>query len=73
MTKSSTLAGPLAVVAWYYIRGRCCAGRRGASLGGLLAAGSVRSRGLNAAVVLAHAERDLLGWLGLAIIGRSSC
>ena len=68
MAKSSTLAGPLAVVAWYYSAAGAALAA-GASLGGLLAAGSVHYCGLNAAVVLAHAQLNLLGWLGLAIIG----
>jgi nitrite reductase (NO-forming) len=68
MIRSSRLAGPLAVVAWYYV----AAGAAlvvGGTLGGLLAAGSARSPALDEALVLAHAQVNLLGWLGLAVIG----
>jgi nitrite reductase (NO-forming) len=68
MARSSPLAGPLAVVAWYYVAAGAALAAGGA-LGGVLAAGSVRSPSLDAALVLAHAEVNLLGWLGLAIIG----
>ena len=68
MARSSPLAGPLAVVAWYYVAAGSALAAGGA-LGGVLAAGSVRSPSLDAALVLAHAEVNLLGWLGLAIIG----
>jgi nitrite reductase (NO-forming) len=68
MTRSSPLAGPLAVVAWYYVAAGAALAA-GGTLGGVLAADSVRSPGLDAALVLAHAEVNLLGWLGLAIIG----
>ncbi len=68
MARSSPLAGPLAVVASYYIAAGASLAVGGA-LGGELAAGSARSPGLDAALVLAHAEVNLLGWLGLAIIG----
>ena len=68
MIRSSPLAGPLAVVAWYYVAAGAALAA-GGTLGGMLAAGPVRSPGLDAALVLAHAEVNLLGWLGLAIIG----
>jgi nitrite reductase (NO-forming) len=68
MARSSPLAGPLAVVAWYYVAAGAALAVGGA-LGGMLAAGSVRSPRLDAALVLAHAQVNLLGWLGLAIIG----
>lgn len=66
MAKSSTLAGPLAVVAWYHIAAGAALAA-GASLGACWRL--ARYRGLNAAVVLAHAQLNLLGRLGLAIIG----
>ena len=65
---SSSLAGPLGVVAWYYIAAGTALAF-GGTLGGVLAAGLIRSPGLQTAVVLAHAHLNLLGWLGLAIIG----
>jgi nitrite reductase (NO-forming) len=68
MTRSSPLAGPLAIVALYYVAAGAALAA-GGTLGGMLAAGPVRSSGLDAALVLAHAEVNLLGWLGLAIIG----
>jgi nitrite reductase (NO-forming) len=68
MVRSSPMPGPLAVVAWYYVAAGVALAA-GAALGGVLAAGSVRSPILDEAVVLAHAQMNLLGWLGLAIIG----
>jgi nitrite reductase (NO-forming) len=68
MARSSPLAGPLWIVAWYYVAAGAALAAGGA-LGGVLAAGPVRTPGLDAALVLAHAEVNLLGWLGLAIIG----
>jgi len=68
MARSSPLAGPLAVVAWYYAAAGAALAV-GGTLGGVLAAGAVRSPRLDAALVLAHAQVNLLGWLGLAIIG----
>jgi nitrite reductase (NO-forming) len=65
---SPSLAGPLGVVAWYYIAADTALAF-GGTLGGVLAAGLIRSPGLQTAVVLAHAHLNLLGWLGLAIIG----
>ena len=66
--RSSAKARPLAVVAWYYVAAGGALAVGGA-LGGLLAAGAVRPPALNHALVLAHAQVNLLGWLGLAIIG----
>ncbi len=68
MIRASPLAGPLSVVAWYYVAAGAALAV-GGTLGGVLAAGPVRSPGLDAALVLAHAQVNLLGWLGLAIIG----
>ena len=68
MAYSSPLAGPLAVVAWYYVAAGAALAV-GGTLGGVLAAGSQRSPGMDAALKLAHAQVNLLGWLGLAIIG----
>jgi nitrite reductase (NO-forming) len=68
MARSSPLAGPLSFVAWYYVAAGAALAV-GGTLGAVLAAGSVRSPAVDAALVLAHAEVNLLGWLGLAIIG----
>jgi 2-hydroxychromene-2-carboxylate isomerase len=68
MVSSSRLAGPLAVVAWYYVAAGAALAV-GGTLGGVLAAGPARSPALDDALVLAHAQANLLGWLGLAIIG----
>lgn len=68
MARSSPMPGQLAVVAWYYVwAGLALAA--GGTLGGVLAARAVRWPILDEAVVLAHAQVNLLGWLGLAIIG----
>jgi nitrite reductase (NO-forming) len=68
MARSSPLAGPLAIVAWYYLAAGAALAA-GGTLGGLLAAGWVRSPRLAGALTLAHAQLNLLGWLGLALIG----
>jgi nitrite reductase (NO-forming) len=68
MVRSSPMPGQLAVVAWYYVSAGVALAA-GGTLGGVLAAGAVRSPVLDDAVVLAHAQVNLLGWLGLAIIG----
>ena len=68
MVRSSPLAGPLRIVAWYYVAAGAALAV-GGTLGGLLAAGWVGPSRLAGAFVLAHAEVNLLGWLGLAIIG----
>lgn len=68
MIRSSPLAGSLSIVAWYYpAAGAALAA--GGTIGGILASGRVRSADLDAALVLAHGEVNLLGWLGLAVIG----
>ncbi|MGE5293018.1 MAG: hypothetical protein ACM3ML_38715 [Micromonosporaceae bacterium] len=68
MARASPLAGPLAVVAWYYVAAGFALAA-GGTLGAVLAAGPARSARWDTALVLAHAEVNLLGWLGLAIIG----
>ncbi len=68
MARASALAGPLAVLVRYYAAAGAALVAGGA-LGGLLAAGWIRSPRLAGAVTLAHAELNLLGWLGLAVIG----
>lgn len=68
MARSSPLAGPLAVVTWYYVAAGAALAV-GGTLGGLLAAGWAGSPRLTSAVTLVHAQLNLLGWLGLAFIG----
>jgi nitrite reductase (NO-forming) len=68
MARSSPMAGPLAVVAWYYLAAGAALAA-GGTVGGLLAAGWVRSPRLAGALTLAHAQLNLFGWVGLAVIG----
>ncbi|MHB1595995.1 MAG: hypothetical protein ACYCO9_19375 [Streptosporangiaceae bacterium] len=68
MIRNSRLAGPLGIVARYYVAAGIAL-TVGGLLGGLLASGWIRSAGLRTAIVLLHAQLNLLGWLGLAIIG----
>ena len=68
MARSGALGGQLGIVAWYYVAAGAALAA-GGTLGGLLAAGWVQSPELGAALVLAHAHLNLLGWLGLAILG----
>ena len=64
---SSSLAGPLGRGLVLHRRRYRAGVRRHAGRGA--PAGLIRSPGLQTAVVLAHAHLNLLGWLGLAIIG----
>jgi nitrite reductase (NO-forming) len=68
MVRSSPLAGPLRIVGWYYVAAGAALAV-GGTLGGALAAGWVGSARVAGTFVLAHAQVNLLGWLGLAIIG----
>lgn len=68
MVSSARLAGPLGIVAWYYVAAGSALAA-GGTLGGLLASGRVHSVRVSTALVLAHAQLNLLGWLGLTIIG----
>lgn len=68
MARSSPLAGPLAIIVWYYVAAGAALAV-GGTLGAVLAAGPQHSPAMDAALVLAHAQLNLLGWLGLAIIG----
>jgi nitrite reductase (NO-forming) len=68
MAGSSPFSGPLAIVAWYYVAAGTALAV-GGTLGAVLAAGPQRSPATDRALVLAHAQVNLLGWLGLAIIG----
>lgn len=68
MVRSSPLAGPLAIVTWYYVAAGAALAV-GGTLGGVLAGGWAGSPRLARAITLAHAQLNLLGWLGLAFIG----
>lgn len=68
MARAATLSGRLRVVAWYYVAAGGCL-VIGGTFGGLLAGGAVRSAGWQQAVRLAHAHLNLLGWLGLVVVG----
>ena len=68
MVRHATLTGRLRVVVWYYV----VAGLSlvvGATLGGLMAGGAVHTVPWQQSVRLAHAHLNLLGWLGLAVVG----
>lgn len=68
MARAASLSGRLRVVVWYYV-GAGVALLIGGSLGGVLTGGVVRSAPWEHAVRLAHAHLNLLGWLGLVVIG----
>ena len=68
MTRAASLSGRLRIVVWYYV----AAGVAlvvGATLGALLASGVAGSIGWQEALRLSHAHLNLLGWLGLVVIG----
>jgi nitrite reductase (NO-forming) len=66
--RAARLSGRLRVVIRYYIAAGSCLAV-GGTLGGLLAAGTIRTPRWQQAVRLAHAHLNLLGWLGLAVVG----
>lgn len=68
LAHGSALAGRLRVVVWYYLAAGVALAF-GAALGGVLAADVARPERLDAALRLTHAHINLLGWLGLAILG----
>lgn len=68
MARAATLSGRLRVVVWFYVAGGIALAV-GGSLGGLLASGTVSSQRWEQAVRLAHAHLNVLGWLGLVIVG----
>jgi nitrite reductase (NO-forming) len=68
MARAASLSGRLRDVTWYYVAAGTCL-VIGGTLGGLLAGGAVRSARWEQAVRLAHAHLNLLGWLGLVVIG----
>ena len=68
MLRRATLTGRLRVVASYYVvAGSALA--LGASLGGLMAGDTVLTAPWQESVRLAHAHLNLLGWIGLTVIG----
>jgi nitrite reductase (NO-forming) len=68
MLRRATLTGRLRVVASYYVvAGTALA--LGAGLGGLMAGDTGLSAPWQESVRLAHAHLNLLGWLGLTVIG----
>lgn len=68
MVRRATLTGRLRVVAWYYVAAGLSLAV-GATLGGLMAGGAVHTVPWQQSVRLAHAHLNLLGWLGLAVVG----
>lgn len=68
LAHGSVLPGRLREVVWYYLAAGVALAL-GAALGGVLATDVVRSQRLDAAFRLTHAHLNLLGWLGLAILG----
>ncbi|NUP47395.1 MAG: multicopper oxidase domain-containing protein [Catenulispora sp.] len=68
MARAATLSGRLRIVVWFYVAGGIALAV-GGSLGGLLASGTVSSERWEQAVRLAHAHLNVLGWLGLVIVG----
>ncbi|WP_169515216.1 hypothetical protein [Amycolatopsis benzoatilytica] len=68
MTRAANLSGRLRVVVRYYVAAGFCL-IIGGTLGGLLGDGAIRPAEWQQAVRLAHAHLNLLGWLGLVVIG----
>ena len=68
MARTASLSGRLRIVVWYYVAAGTALAI-GATLGGLLAGGAVRSTRWEEALLLAHAHLNLLGWLGLVVVG----
>ncbi|UXY25322.1 multicopper oxidase domain-containing protein [Streptomyces sp. HUAS TT20] len=68
MARAASRSGRLRIVAWYYVAAGTALAI-GATLGGLMAGGAVRSTRWEQALLLAHAHLNLLGWLGLVVVG----
>lgn len=68
MVRRATLTGRLRVVTWYYVAAGVALAV-GATLGGLMAGGAVDAVAWQQSFRLAHAHLNLLGWLGLAVVG----
>jgi nitrite reductase (NO-forming) len=68
MARGATLPGRLRVTVRYYVAGGTALAL-GASLGAVLASEAAQSDAWERAAVLMHAHLNLLGWLGLSVIG----
>ncbi len=68
MAAAAKLSGQLRVVVRYYVAAGTCL-IVGGTLGGLLGGGAVRAPGWEQALRLTHAHLNLLGWLGLTVVG----
>ena len=68
MARSATLPGCLRITVRFYVAGGIALAF-GAGLGAVLASHAARSDAWERAVVLTHAHLNMLGWLGLSVIG----
>ncbi|GAA1957258.1 hypothetical protein GCM10009838_11550 [Catenulispora subtropica] len=68
MARGATMAGRLRITVRFYVAGGFALAL-GASLGALLASHAAHSDSWERAVVLTHAHLNVLGWLGLSVIG----
>lgn len=68
MARGATLSGRLRITVRYYVAGGVALAV-GAALGAVLASNAAQSEAWERAVVLTHAHLNLLGWLGLSVIG----
>lgn len=68
MARTAIMSGRLRVTAWYYVSGGIAL-VLGATLGGLLSDGTAYPVHWEQAMLLAHAHLNLLGWLGLIVVG----
>ncbi|HEU5428995.1 MAG TPA: hypothetical protein VFU74_19090 [Actinocrinis sp.] len=68
MARGATLSGRLRITVRFYVAGGVALAV-GAALGAVLASDAAQSDAWERAVVLMHAHLNLLGWLGLSVIG----
>ncbi len=68
MARSATLSGRLRITVRFYVAGGVALAI-GATLGAVLASNAAQSDAWQHAVLLMHAHLNLLGWLGLSVIG----
>lgn len=68
MARGATLSGRLRITVRFYVAGGVALAV-GAGLGAVLASNAAQSDAWARAVVLMHAHLNLLGWLGLSVIG----